>query len=182
MCHVVRWVPIHFGLPWQAFLHLVMTKWTARRCHNVISWQIWQWIGYGLGWYQLTQPSSILSKEGSLGSATLCLLGVFFRTKCSPPTVQHLANAMASNDPKCFPHWTYLGHDRETYVLTLKTADHISWTWSGAAKGVEQTHSCQLNECLTNCGGQPSNFTSDINCPSRTLMVIKPSVILNYQL
>ena len=105
---------------------------------------------------------------------------VFFRTncKCSPPTVQHLANAMDSNDPKCFPHWTYLGHDRETYVSTLKTADHISWTWSGAAKGVEQTHSCQLNECLTNCGSQPSNFTSDINRPSRTL----PTVILNFQL
>ena len=30
---------------------LVMTKWTTRQCHSATAWQVWQRIGYGVGWY-----------------------------------------------------------------------------------------------------------------------------------
>ena len=122
--------------------------------------------------------------------------------QCSFPATQHLSYVMTSNEPRPFPHWTHLGHDRETCASMSNTADHDSWTWSGTAERsgtdflrwpLEESYA----ECLvdwmnvrqimmvspiTDLKNQLSNFTFESNRLSRSLMFIKPTVILNYRL
>ena len=160
-CHVFRWVHFHFGLSWQAWLGLPTTKQYELMTDLTIDWLLCEVV---LLWVS-ESPLHVLQRRVTVQyyrDNILTPFVVLFARRVGRSFVfqddnVHAHRALTVNahfqqhnifrmprpamSPDLSPHWTHLGHERETCVSMSKIADHVTWTLSSAAREVEQTPS-----------------------------------------